>query len=109
MRIPLKFISDRIVETDGLIDTGAGELFVDYRYAKMKNMPMKKLPQPIRVFNADGTSNEQGTIRHFVLTEMEAGGHRHLVRLLVTGLGKETVILGLPWLKRINASIDFAA
>ncbi|KAI0730671.1 hypothetical protein C8Q76DRAFT_612548, partial [Earliella scabrosa] len=76
MRIPLKFILDRIVETDGLIDTGAGELFVDYRYAKKENMPMKKLPQPIRVFNADGTTNEQGTIRHFVLTEMEAGGHR---------------------------------
>ena len=30
MRIPLKFISDRIVEADALIDTGAGEQFIDY-------------------------------------------------------------------------------
>ena len=109
MRIPLKFISDRIVEADALIDTGAGEQFIDYRYAQKEGMKMKNLSAPIRVFNADGTTNEHGTIRKFVLAELETGGHRHLVRLLVTGLGKEKVILGLPWLKRINAKIDFTA
>ena len=109
MRIPLKFISDRIVEADALIDTGAGEQFIDYRYAQKEGMKMKNLSAPIQVFNADGTTNEHGTIRKFVLAELETGGHQHLVRLLVTGLGKEKVILGLPWLKRINAKIDFTA
>ena len=63
MRIPLKFISDRIVEADALIDTGAGEQFIDYRYAQKEGMKMKNLSAPIRVFNADGTTNEHGTIR----------------------------------------------
>ncbi|KAI0745583.1 hypothetical protein C8Q76DRAFT_688630 [Earliella scabrosa] len=63
VRLALKDLDsdvDREEVLKEVCDKGAGELFVDYRYARMKNMPMKKLPQPIRVFNADGTSNEQG-------------------------------------------------
>ncbi|OJT04956.1 hypothetical protein TRAPUB_4259 [Trametes pubescens] len=55
----------------------------------------------------DGTANHQGTIKKCVILEIEAGGHRHLLRLLVTSLGKEAIILGLPWLQRVNAKIDF--
>ena len=95
MRIPLKFISDRIVETDGLIDTGAGELFVDYRYAKMKNMPMKKLPQPIRVFNADGTGSAAGALEEYVEVGIAVGMHEEdVVKLVVTALGSANIYLG---------------
>ena len=59
------------------------------------------------MYNVDGTQNEWGTITKFVLEETSTGGHRHLVRFLVTSLGKEKIILGLPWLKRINPTIDF--
>lgn len=107
MRIPIAIITDRTVETEALIDTGAQDSFIDYRYVRKKKLPSRDLKNPIRVHNADGTANQQGTINKCVVLEIEAGGHRHLLRLLVTSLGKEAIILGLPWLQRVNAEIDF--
>lgn len=107
MRIPLAIITNRIVKTQALIDTGAQDSFVDYRYVLEKKLPIQTLKTPIRALNADGTPNKQGTIRNCSILEIEAGGHRHLVRMLVTSLGKEKIILGLPWLQRVNAEIDF--
>lgn len=109
MRIPLFIHTDRSVETKALIDTGAGETFMDYRFAKEQNLKLTELKKPIRVFNADGTRNEAGDIKKCASIEVEAGGHRHIIRFLITSLGKEPVILGLPWLQRVNANIDFTA
>ena len=107
MRIPLSIHADLSVETKALIDTGAGEVFMDHRFAKEHKFPLRPLDTPIRVYNADGTRNEAGDIKRCAVLEIEAGHHRHIVRFLITSLGKEPIILGLPWLQRVNANIDF--
>ena len=99
MRIPITIHGDQTVKTKALIDTGAGELFVDYQFAKTQRLPLTRLTTLIQVYNADGTRNEAGDITKCVVTEIEAGQHRHIIRLLVTSLGKEPIILGLPWLQ----------
>ena len=80
---------------------------MDHRFAKEHNFPLRPLDAPIRVYNADGTRNEAGDIKKCAVLEVEAGHHRHIVRFLITSLGKEPIILGLPWLQRVNANIDF--
>lgn len=42
------------------------------------------------------------------IIESTIGNHAHIIRYLITSLGKEHIILGLPWLRRINAQLDFA-
>ena len=68
-----------------------------------------KLPQPIPVLNVDGTNNANGTITHYTWRSFTLGRKRLTARMLVTSLGKEDIILGLPWLQKHNPSIDWKA
>ena len=68
---------------------------------------MSPLLNPIPVFNVDGTPNQQGFITHCVRTNLVVAGISAHIRLLVTNLGNEHIILGLPWLRSTNAAVDW--
>jgi len=55
----------------------------------------------------DGTENKRGTIKTYVKLDMEINGKRTTEDLLVTGLGKERIILGFPWLNEQNPDINW--
>ena len=59
------------------------------------------------VRNVDGSLNHAGTITHYVNITLEIGKRKRKERLLVTKLGKQKIILGLPWLQRENPDIDW--
>ena len=59
-------------------------------------MSMEKQAQ---AYNVDGTKNKQGTIKYYVNLNLEINGRKMTTELLVTGLGKERIILGFPWLQ----------
>jgi len=65
------------------------------------------LDEPIKVYNVDGTRNKEGTITDFVRLMVEVQGMYMHVDLLVMGLGRNKVILGLPWLEDVNPDIDW--
>uniref|UniRef100_A0A0W0GF89 Putative retrotransposon n=1 Tax=Moniliophthora roreri TaxID=221103 RepID=A0A0W0GF89_MONRR len=48
-------------------------------------------------------------ILEFVQLELTIGDYVEVVELLVTDLGPEEVILGLPWLRKVNPDIDWRA
>jgi len=66
------------------------------------------LKQPIKVYNVDGTRNKEGIIDHIAKTDIQISGHKTETELLATGLGKESVILGMPWLRKVNPIIDWS-
>ena len=49
-----------------LIDSGAGECFINHDVVKEHQMAPQPLSNPIKVRNIDGTSNESGHITAFV-------------------------------------------
>ena len=109
MRIPVSITcKDRTVETNALIDSGAGGLFIDESFARKSKLPLLPIPHPIPVFNVDGTPNVNGTITHKVTGNLVVAGDKWQSELLATSLGKETAILGLPWLKSQKAIVDWA-
>jgi hypothetical protein len=55
----------------------------------------------------DGTKNKQGTIKYYVNLNLEINGRKTTTELLVTGLGKERIILGFPWLQEQNPDINW--
>ena len=95
------------IETLALIDSGAGGEFIDQNYAKNSGLDIQQLEKPLKVFNVDGTSNKRGTIKYFVLLDITVNRQQEKIKLLLTGLGKQRIILGFPWLNRHNPEINW--
>ena len=88
-----------------MIDCGAGGKFIDQSYAR--HFEVKKLDQPHQVYNVDGTENKKGTIRSYIDLEFTIDDQNFTEHLLVMGLGRQKIILGLPWLIEHNPKIDW--
>ncbi len=97
------------VETLALLDSGAGGIFMDQNFAKTHGFKLIPLVEPLTVFNVDGTPNKRGTITHYTKTEVTINGRTTLVDFYISGLGKQRVILGFPWLQTHNPDIDWCA
>jgi len=55
----------------------------------------------------DGTLNKKGTIIHYVRILMTIRGRTKWETFYCTGLGKQGIILGLPWFRDNNPIIDW--
>ena len=95
------------VETLGLIDSGAGGQFIDQNYVKPIGLITQTLDTPITARNVDGTENKRGKITTFIDLNLTINKKTTKTRLLVTGLGKQKIILGFPWLNEQNPNIDW--
>lgn len=90
-----------------LIDSGAGGMFIDFKTVFKLRLNQYSLPKPIDVFNADGTGNKLGQIKHYVKIPLVIGGKTFHAQLYVTSLGKQDIILGMTWLKLYNPIINW--
>jgi hypothetical protein len=90
-----------------LIDSGAGGNFIDMEIVERLQLARIELRRPIMVRNVDGTYNANGQITHRVLLKTTIAGQRQTLSLLVTGIGKQSIILGLPWLIKENPDINY--
>ncbi|THH07102.1 hypothetical protein EW145_g3602 [Phellinidium pouzarii] len=108
MRIPVQVkVYGQTVLSNALIDSGAEGKFIDSKFVAKHCIPVRKLVKPIPVHNVDGTPNQNGTITHYTLRPLLFGNKLTMAFLLVTSLGKEDIILGLPWLKQRNPLINW--
>jgi hypothetical protein len=54
-----------------LIDSGAGGMFIDQKFAK--KIEMNYLNKPVKAYNVDRTENKRGTISSYVNLELKLG------------------------------------
>lgn len=119
MRIPITLYlhNSKKVNTLALLDSGATECFINQSLVDTIQVPLRRLPYNIPVYNVDGTENRNGTIEHSVTIDYwlgeEANGQlpaedlpRKKQRFQVTSLGKERIILGYSWLEKENPHVD---
>jgi hypothetical protein len=92
---------------DALIDSGATGRFVDRDYVKANRLRTRVLSRPIPVYNVDGNPNEAGSISEVADLILKYQSHSERALFAVTGLGKQNLILGLPWLQKHNPEIDW--
>ena len=90
-----------------LIDSGAGGEFIDQNYARTLTLPLQNLMKPIPVLNVDETLNKKGIIKHYINLDLDIFGQKQMMHLLVTGLEKQKMILGFPWLQKHNPIINW--
>ena len=107
MPVTIKKNECRNVETLALIDSGAGGQFIHRTYVEQLGLPVKPLEKVITARNVDGTPNRTGTIDSCVNLTVEVDGKDMDIRLMVTGLGSQKIILGFPWLNKYNPDIDW--
>ena len=97
----------RTIETNALLDTGAGGKFIDQNFVLQENIRTHKLEKPITIYNMDGTQNETGMITQYVDVNLQIGNRTTATRLLITGLGRQKIILGFPWFEEQNPEINW--
>jgi Retroviral aspartyl protease len=90
-----------------LLDTGAGGKFIDQNFVQNQKIKTKELKYPIQVLNVDGTPNKQGIITKYTQLDLAINGQTRTHNLLVTGLGKQKIILGYLWFKQTNLDINW--
>jgi len=90
-----------------LLDCGATESFIDRDFIRSKGMNTWTLSRNISVFNVDGSPNEAEQITEVVDVVLRYKTHSKRMLLAVSGLGKQSLILGYNWLKDHNPKIDW--
>ncbi|KAF7783141.1 hypothetical protein Agabi119p4_2517 [Agaricus bisporus var. burnettii] len=82
-------------------------MFMDKAFAEEEGFKLEPLERPIPVKNVDGTINASGAVTHRVAANVYYKGHKERVHFEICGLGKNKVILGMPWLQMHNPEIDW--
>ena len=88
---------NKTVETKILLDSGAGGVFMNPSFARKHDILLYLLLKPILPKNVDGTINKAGKITHFAWIKTKIDSRTDLVRVLITDIGEQDFLFGLPW------------
>lgn len=90
-----------------MIDSSATALFIHDKFVCKHQVAKYPLKHEITVQNIDGTQNKARKITHYARLTLKVGGYKGQKQFLITDVGPEDMILGLPWLKEVNPAIDW--
>jgi len=99
--------TSKLHSVKALLDSRATGSFIDRDFVRSKGMNTRTLSRNIPVFNVDGSPNEAGQISKVVDVVLQYKTHSERMLLAVSGLGKQSLILGYDWLKDHNPKIDW--
>ena len=94
-------------EVIAIVDSGASTLFIHRRFVHENKIRTRKLREPIRVYNIDGTENKAGAITEVAVVNMQVGDHTTKEIFTVTDIGLEDVMIGIDCLRYHNPKIDW--
>jgi len=92
---------------NAMIDSGATEDFIDREVCNKHGIKMIKAKNPHEIYLADGKPSATGPVTHTTKVPMDISSHRELATFPVANLQNQEVILGMPWLKEHNPTIDW--
>src|SRR5229473_4217315 len=110
LMIPVQLRSKKAnhsVQCKALVNSGATGLFISWRLVKQYRMKKIPLPKPITIRNADDMTNKYGQITHQVFLAIKIQKHHEVLRLYVSDVGEDDLLLGYNWLCCHNLTIDW--
>jgi hypothetical protein len=93
--------------TTAIVDCRATENFIDERYAKQNNIPLRWKAIPHRVLAVDGWEVASRLVTHDVLVDLMINNYYKTIRLHCITIGNSPIIVRLPWLRKQNPNIDW--
>jgi len=95
------------VTINAMIDSGETEDFIDREVCNKHGIKMIKTKNPREIYLADGKPSAMGPVTHMTKVPMDINSHRELATFQVANLQNHKVILGMPWLREHNPTIDW--
>jgi hypothetical protein len=97
------------IDTHALVDCGCtGLSFMNEAFACQHNFARYQLKNPKTVEVIDGHPISSGDIMEYVEVQCMIADHHETLTAYLTSLGHYPLILGIPWLKRHDVTINFA-
>jgi len=90
-----------------MIDSGATEDFIDREVCNQHGIKMIKAKNPKEIYLVDGKPSAMGPVTHMTKVFMDISSHRELAIFQVANLQNHEVILGMPWVREHNSTIDW--
>ena len=103
----LKNTHRKDVTTRASVNCGAGMNCINRGFVKRHNLPQHHLPKPIYTRNVDGYYNEAGLIKFITTMFIRINGIIHRVLFHIINCGNGNIILGDPWLRKVNPLINW--
>jgi hypothetical protein len=69
-----------------LVDSGATKNFMNLDYAHYLQLPIQRLPQPRKLYNVDGTSNQSGDLLYYSDLSVQTGDKRVNLQFFLSNL-----------------------
>jgi len=95
------------VTINAMIDSGATADFIDREVCNKHGIKIIKAKNPREIYLADGKPSAMGPVTHITKVPMDISRHRELATFQVANLQNHEVILGMPWLREHNPTIDW--
>ena len=96
------------IHLNALLNSGAASSFIHQDIVKQHGFKQKLLDCPVVVGNVDGSDNQGGWIRKYVILPILcAGKKKSYEQFLVGNIGYEFMILGYDWIRKHNPGIDW--
>ena len=98
------FEKSRLYRPGGLWAT---ENFMNLQYACYLQLPIRRLPEPRKLFNVDGTQNKAGVLEYYTDLNVQTGGNCTYLCFFLLDLGENKAILGYPWFAAVQPKINW--
>jgi len=98
--------TSKLHSVKALLDSRATGSFINRDFVCLKGINTQTLLHNIPVFNVNSSLNEAGQISEVIDILLCYKTHSKRMLLAVSGLGKQSLILGYNWLKDHNPKVD---
>src|SRR6266702_1257397 len=99
MHIPVSIrTSNAMANIKALIDSGATDCFMSETFIRRMKLGKRPLQKLRKIWNIDNMANQAGSITHYVDLNVQTNRIQKTIRLLITNIGSEDIVLGYPWM-----------
>ena len=94
------------VTINTMIDPGVTEDYINQEVCNKHGIKRIRAKNPGEIYLADRKPSAMGPVTHMTRVPMDISSHRELAAFQVANLQNYEVILGMPWFRKHNPTID---
>jgi len=98
--------AEESVTINAMIHCGATEDFIDRQVLNKHGIKRIKAKNAMEIYLADGKPSAMEPVTHMTKLPMDISSHRELAIFQVANLQNHEFIVGMPWVREHNPTID---
>ncbi|GAA6018098.1 hypothetical protein JCM10207_006080 [Rhodosporidiobolus poonsookiae] len=106
--VQLRLSTDQEVSAHAMVDSGSQGNLMDESYARSLRIPLLPRENPVPVEAFDGRPADSALVYHTAPVQLQIGPHYEQIEFNVAKVAHYPIMLGTPWLRAHDVSLDFA-